>query len=142
MQDNEVFGRLWAWKHELQIIREQARLSRRVGSARIGPSQFRRLCLYCLDDPMEGNSTLGKLVMARRDSLQDFETTPRPLLFAPPLHFPPKETIILSQSCKQSSKTDLSFHKLSLRRSRLPSTNMAGNPQLLTEEPEQSQRII
>jgi hypothetical protein len=24
----------------------------------------------------------GKLAMARRDSLQDFETTPRPLLFA------------------------------------------------------------
>jgi len=41
--------------------------------------------------PMEGNSTLGKLAMARRDSLQDFETTPRPLLFAPPLHLPPKD---------------------------------------------------
>lgn len=60
-------------------------------------------CAYAfVHRPMEGNSTLGKLVMARRDSLQDFETTPRPLRFAPPLHFPPKETTTTSsQSCME-----------------------------------------
>jgi hypothetical protein len=40
------------------------------------------LAYACVHHPIKGNFTLGKLAMARRDSLQDFETTPRPLLFA------------------------------------------------------------
>jgi hypothetical protein len=80
----------------------------------------------------------GKLAMARRDSLQDFETTPRPLLFAPPLLFPPKETITSSQPCMAFSKAGFSSHQLSLRRSPLPPTATAELSQLLSEEPEQS----